>query len=198
MTQQVTGERDVGELGALDLRMAALVARPLHRLQREQVPVVEQELARHRLGVVAVRLLDQKRVAEFVRVAAERERVLVVPLEAVRDAASDPWVLAFRGRRAVRIAVTLGARGGAVAEVAKGLEEGRAAHLGDRRERREHRRDEGRRGAARRLPAHHAVVVPVFEAARTLYAGAGFTPCPPFGAYREDRHSVFMTLELTR
>ncbi|MBK9373040.1 MAG: efflux RND transporter periplasmic adaptor subunit [Holophagales bacterium] len=54
----------------------------------------------------------------------KRERVLVVPLEAVRDAASDPWVLAFRGRRAVRIAVTLGARGGAVAEVAKGLAEG--------------------------------------------------------------------------
>jgi HlyD family secretion protein len=54
----------------------------------------------------------------------KRERVLVVPLEAVRDAASDPWVLAVRGRKAVRIPVTLGARGGAVAEVVKGLAEG--------------------------------------------------------------------------
>lgn len=54
----------------------------------------------------------------------KRERVLVVPLEVVRDGASDPWVLALRGRKAVRIPVTLGARGGGVAEVAKGLAEG--------------------------------------------------------------------------
>ncbi len=53
-----------------------------------------------------------------------RDRVLVVPLEAVRDAASEPWVLAIRSRRAVRTPVTLGARGGAVAEVLKGLAEG--------------------------------------------------------------------------
>ncbi len=54
----------------------------------------------------------------------KREGVLVVPLEAVRDAASEPWVLALRGRKAVRTPVTLGARGGAVAEVVKGLAEG--------------------------------------------------------------------------
>ncbi|HYN41802.1 MAG TPA: efflux RND transporter periplasmic adaptor subunit [Thermoanaerobaculia bacterium] len=54
----------------------------------------------------------------------KRERVLVVPLEAVRDAASEPWVLALRGRKAVRTPVTLGARGGNVAEVVKGLAEG--------------------------------------------------------------------------
>ena len=39
-------------------------------------------------------------------------------------------------------------------------------------------------------------VVPAFDAARALYAGAGFTPSAPFGAYRPDRHSVFLTLEL--
>jgi putative acetyltransferase len=39
-------------------------------------------------------------------------------------------------------------------------------------------------------------VVPVFDAARSLYAGAGFTECPPFGPYRPDRHSTFLTLEL--
>ena len=32
--------------------------------------------------------------------------------------------------------------------------------------------------------------------ARALYTGAGFTPCAPFGAYRPDRHSVFLTRSL--
>jgi HlyD family secretion protein len=54
----------------------------------------------------------------------KRSGVLVVPLESVGDAASDPWVLAIRSGRAVRTPVTLGARGGAVAEVVKGLAEG--------------------------------------------------------------------------
>lgn len=54
----------------------------------------------------------------------KREHVLVVPLEAVRDAASDPWVLALRDRKAVRTPLALGARGGAVAEVVQGLAEG--------------------------------------------------------------------------
>ncbi len=36
-----------------------------------------------------------------------------------------------------------------------------------------------------------------FEPARTLYARAGFTPCPPFGSYVDDPLSTFMTLELT-
>jgi hypothetical protein len=36
----------------------------------------------------------------------------------------------------------------------------------------------------------------VVDAARSLYAVAGFTPCAPFGAYRPDRHSTFLTLAL--
>ena len=32
--------------------------------------------------------------------------------------------------------------------------------------------------------------------ARALYASAGFTRCPPFGSYRDDPNSVFMTLVL--
>ena len=60
----------------------------------------------------------------------------------------------------------------------------------------DHALAEARAAGAQRVSLETGVV-PVFEAARTLYAGAGFTPCPPFGAYREDRHSVFMTLELT-
>ena len=54
----------------------------------------------------------------------KRVHVLVVPLESVRDAASEPWVLVVRGRKALKAPVTLGARGGAVAEVVKGLAEG--------------------------------------------------------------------------
>jgi len=37
---------------------------------------------------------------------------------------------------------------------------------------------------------------PYFRPARALYARHGFVECPPFGAYREDPNSVFMTLEL--
>jgi putative acetyltransferase len=37
---------------------------------------------------------------------------------------------------------------------------------------------------------------PAFAPARTLYAAAGFVPCGPFAGYRDDPHSVFMTLAL--
>lgn len=36
-----------------------------------------------------------------------------------------------------------------------------------------------------------------FAPARTLYAAYGFTPCGPFGPYRDDEFSVFLTLDLT-
>jgi putative acetyltransferase len=35
-----------------------------------------------------------------------------------------------------------------------------------------------------------------FAPARTLYAGAGFVPCGPFGDYRESPNSTYMTLAL--
>jgi putative acetyltransferase len=34
---------------------------------------------------------------------------------------------------------------------------------------------------------------PFFEPARLLYMRHGFTPCPPFGTYREDPYSCFFT-----
>lgn len=37
---------------------------------------------------------------------------------------------------------------------------------------------------------------PVFAAAQSLYARAGFTECEPFGAYTRNPHSVCMTLAL--
>ena len=37
-----------------------------------------------------------------------------------------------------------------------------------------------------------------FDAARSLYAKAGFVPCAAFGSYAEDPLSTFMTLPLSR
>ncbi|KAA2284763.1 GNAT family N-acetyltransferase [Arenimonas fontis] len=38
---------------------------------------------------------------------------------------------------------------------------------------------------------------PLFLPAQRLYESVGFVPCPPFGDYREDPHSVFMSLDLS-
>lgn len=68
-----------------------------------------------------------------------------------------------------------------------------------------------RRGAGRAMLAHVVAVarargyerlsletgaMPAFEPAQRLYESFGFRPCAPFGAYREDPNSVFMTLRL--
>jgi putative acetyltransferase len=37
-----------------------------------------------------------------------------------------------------------------------------------------------------------------FDPARALYRKHGFVECAPFGEYKEDPNSVFMTLELDR
>lgn len=37
-----------------------------------------------------------------------------------------------------------------------------------------------------------------FESARQLYLKHGFVYCPPFADYKEDPHSVFMKLDLTK
>lgn len=38
---------------------------------------------------------------------------------------------------------------------------------------------------------------PAFLPAHALYRSAGFRPCGPFGSYRENGNSVFMSLDLT-
>lgn len=68
-----------------------------------------------------------------------------------------------------------------------------------------------RRGAGRALLAHIVQEArrrryrrlsletgshPAFTPAQRLYASVGFTVCGPFGDYRADPHSVFMTLAL--
>ena len=38
---------------------------------------------------------------------------------------------------------------------------------------------------------------PAFAPAQTLYGSAGFEPCGPFGTYRENGNSIFMSLPLS-
>jgi putative acetyltransferase len=58
-----------------------------------------------------------------------------------------------------------------------------------------HLTDEARRRGYTRLSLETGSV-PYFEPARRLYAQAGFTECAPFGDYRVDPNSVYMTLVL--
>ncbi len=55
---------------------------------------------------------------------ARRARALIVPLAAVHDADTRPWVLRLEGRRAVRRLIQLGLHSGGVAQVLSGLSEG--------------------------------------------------------------------------
>jgi putative acetyltransferase len=50
--------------------------------------------------------------------------------------------------------------------------------------------------AARRSGVGRAILWHIIAAARALYASAGFLECPPFGDYRDDPNSVFMTLDI--
>ena len=61
---------------------------------------------------------------------ARRAQALIVPLSAVRDADTAPWVLRLEGRHAVRRSVQLGLRSGGLAEVQGGLSEGDAVLVG--------------------------------------------------------------------
>jgi HlyD family secretion protein len=55
-----------------------------------------------------------------------KDDALVVPAEAVRDAATDPWVIRVEGGRTARRAVRLGLRGDGMLEVVDGLAPGDA------------------------------------------------------------------------
>jgi HlyD family secretion protein len=56
-----------------------------------------------------------------------RERVVVVPSNAVHDLASaHPWVLAVRDGRLVRVPVAVGMRGEAAVEITEGIQSGEA------------------------------------------------------------------------
>ena len=65
-------------------------------------------------------LLPEMTVSVEVEVA-RRPGALALPLEAVRDLAGEPWVLAVREGRARRIPVGIGARGASRVEILSGL-----------------------------------------------------------------------------
>jgi putative acetyltransferase len=54
---------------------------------------------------------------------------------------------------------------------------------------------EARRRGYRRVSLETGTME-AFAPARALYEGAGFVPCPPFGAYRESWNSLYLTLVL--
>ncbi|MDO5613065.1 MAG: GNAT family N-acetyltransferase [Paracoccus sp. (in: a-proteobacteria)] len=58
-----------------------------------------------------------------------------------------------------------------------------------------HLMDQARAAGLLRLSLETGVQ-PTFDAARVLYARAGFQECDPFGDYRADPNSVFMTRAL--
>jgi len=73
----------------------------------------------------------------------------------------------------------------AAAHLRKGVASAMLRHLLDEARRRGYRRVSLETGSA-----------PAFEPARQLYARFGFVDCGPFGEYRPDPNSTFMTLEL--
>lgn len=58
-----------------------------------------------------------------------------------------------------------------------------------------HLLDEARARGARRVSLETGTM-DAFVPARALYAAFGFAPCPPFGGYWENPHSVCMTLAM--
>jgi putative acetyltransferase len=59
----------------------------------------------------------------------------------------------------------------------------------------DHLLDEARRRGISRVSLETGSM-PAFAAARAMYERAGFSPCPPFGEYREGPNSVCYTLAL--
>jgi putative acetyltransferase len=73
------------------------------------------------------------------------------------------------------------------AEAARGRGVGRAML--------DHLLAEARRRDYRRVSLETGTMA-AFAPARALYEGAGFTVCPPFGAYRQGPHNVYLTIAL--
>ena len=133
---QVVANVDEKNLGKLELGQAALVsadAYPERSFHAELFYVnpgvdvvrgtVETKL---RVTDPPAYLCQDMTVSVDIEVG-RRERVVVVPANAVHDlATAHPWVLVVRGGRAVRAPVVIGMRGDATVEVAQGITVGDA------------------------------------------------------------------------
>ena len=92
-------------------------------------------------------LLPEMTVSVEIEVA-RKAGALALPLDAVRDLASAPWVLAVRDGRARRVPVGVGVRGATRVEIVSGLAAGDRVIPADRRPGRRRRQGPGRRSGA--------------------------------------------------
>ncbi len=137
-------------------------------------------------------LMFQRHTAEM-QADTPPESIHMLP----KDALTDPAIAFFVIRDAGRPVAM-----GAVKDLGEGEGEVKSMHVlaeargrGLSRMLLRHLVAHARQSGLRRLSLETGVQ-PGFVAARGLYAGAGFSECPPFGAYRVDPNSVFMTMSL--
>ncbi len=121
------------------------------------------------------------------------ESIHMLPREALVSPDIDFFVLRRSGRPVGMAALKRLGEGGAEVKSMHVLAEARGAGLS--RLMLDRLIDQARRSGLTHLSLETGVQ-PSFVAARGLYARAGFAECPPFGSYRPDPNSVFMTLAL--
>ncbi len=109
----------------------------------------------------------------------------------------DPAIVLFAARAAGEVLAI-----GALKEVGPGEGELKTMHTAEAARGRgigramlDHLLAEARRRGYRRVSLETGTM-DAFAPARALYEGAGFVPCPPFGAYRESWNSLYLTLSL--
>ncbi|MCG6111683.1 MAG: GNAT family N-acetyltransferase [Paracoccus sp.] len=137
-------------------------------------------------------LLFQRHTAEM-HADTPPESIHMMPKEGLADPAIAFFVVRDAGRPVAM---------GALKDLGEGHAELKSMHVlteqrgrGVSRMLLRHMLDQARLAGHRRLSLETGVQ-PGFIAARGLYAREGFTECPPFGQYRADPNSVFMTLML--
>jgi putative acetyltransferase len=113
------------------------------------------------------------------------------------DELLDPAIVLFAAREGEQI---LGV--GALKEIDAGHGELKTMHTAEAARGRgvgramlDHLLAEARRRGYRRVSLETGTMA-AFAPARSLYEGAGFIVCPPFGAYRQSPHSVYLTIAL--
>lgn len=130
---------DEKNLGLLALGQQALVSADAYPAQRfEALLAYINPGVNATTGAVVVKLdaaappavLKQDMTVSVDIAVARRAQALIVPLAAVHDADTTPWVLRLEGRHAVRRPVRLGLRSGGLGEVLGGLAEGDAVLVG--------------------------------------------------------------------
>jgi len=113
------------------------------------------------------------------------------------DELLDPSIVLFAARDGEEILAV-----GALKEIEDGHGELKTMHTAEAARGRgigratlDHLLAEARRRGYRRVSLETGTM-DAFAPARALYEGAGFTPCPPFGDYRQSPYSVYLTISI--